>query len=270
MTKILFLALNFLLLPLCLLFSPEGSQEANAEYRTVQRVVDGDTLILENGERVRLIGVDTPETKHPQKPVEYFGHEASSFTKSIVEGKRVWVEFDQANTHVGHKDKYGRTLAYVFREDGKFLNAEIISQGYGHAYTQYPFKYLNEFRTLERQARDQRTGLWNTSSSSTGALSSTSRATLLSSKVGDGNSVGYTPTGKPIYEGPRGGLYHWSESGKKVYHPRPSSATDETIVGTTPTGNTLYEGPRGGIYHYSQNGNKVYESRSGSSRAGRR
>ena len=77
-------------------------------------MVDGGTLLLQSGERVRLIGVDTPEIKHPKKPVEYFGKEASAFTRRMVEGKRVRLECDQANAARGHKDRYGRTLAYVF------------------------------------------------------------------------------------------------------------------------------------------------------------
>jgi len=98
---------------------PEKSQatETKAQYRTVKRVVDGDTFVLENGERVRLIGVDTPETKHPQKPVGYYGKEASRFTRKMVQGKRVRLEFNMANAYIGYKDKYGRTLAYVFLTD---------------------------------------------------------------------------------------------------------------------------------------------------------
>ena len=134
--------------------------ERAAQYRTVRRVVDGVTLVLENKERVRLIGVDTSETKHPTKPVEYYGKEATAFTKKMVQGKGVRLEFDQANAHLGHKDKYRRTLAYVYLEDGTFLNAEIVKQGYGFAYTRFPFKYLDEFRWLERDARKQNRGLW--------------------------------------------------------------------------------------------------------------
>jgi len=73
-----------------------------------------------------------------------------------VEGRRVRLVFDPAQT----QDRYGRTLAYVYLEDGTFLNAEIIRQGYGFAYTRFPFAYLEEFRALEREARDARRGLW--------------------------------------------------------------------------------------------------------------
>lgn len=122
------------------------------------RVVDGDTIIVKmNGteERVRLIGVDTPETVHPVKPVEYFGKAASAFTKQMAEGKKVRLEYDWQK-----KDKYGRLLAYVYLEDGIFLNAEIIKQGYGFAYTRFPFKYLDDFRKYEREARENIRGLW--------------------------------------------------------------------------------------------------------------
>src|SRR5438093_5078674 len=141
-------------------FNPADQTATHGDFEVVERVVDGDTLLLQSGERVRLIGVDTPETKHPKKPVEYFGKEASAFTRRMVEGKRVRLEFDQANAAQGHKDRYGRTLAYVFLEDGTLLNAEIIKQGYGHAYTQFPFSRMEEFRRLEREAREEERGLW--------------------------------------------------------------------------------------------------------------
>jgi len=128
---------------------------SHAEIYKVKRVIDGDTLLLINGERVRLIGVDTPETKHPQKPVQYFGREAYLFTKEMVDGKEARFEFDRQK-----RDRYGRLLAYVYLLDGTFLNAEIIKQGYGFAYTRFPFKYMEEFRRYEREARDKRKGLW--------------------------------------------------------------------------------------------------------------
>lgn len=141
---------------LLLLFTGCGSRgSASNESYFVKRVIDGDTILLEDGERVRLIGVDTPETKHPKKPVEYFGKEASAFTKKMCEGKNVRLEYDQTKY-----DKYKRLLAYVYLEDGTFVNAEIVKQGYGHAYTRFPFKYMEEFRGYEREARKQGLGLW--------------------------------------------------------------------------------------------------------------
>jgi len=135
-----------------------GSLLSAQDFCLCTRVIDGDTIIVEidgKQERVRLIGVDTPETVHPSKPVEYFGKEASEFTKRMVEGKKVRLEFDWQK-----RDKYGRLLAYVYLPDGTFLNAEIIKQGYGFAYTRFPFKYLEEFRQYEREARENSRGLW--------------------------------------------------------------------------------------------------------------
>jgi endonuclease YncB( thermonuclease family) len=124
-------------------------------WRTVTRVIDGDTIVLDHGEKVRLIGVDTPETKHAQKPVEFFGHEATAFTRNLVERKSVRLEYDWQR-----RDKYGRTLGYVYLEGGTFVNAEIVKQGYGFAYTKYPFRYLEQFRALQREAREALRGLW--------------------------------------------------------------------------------------------------------------
>lgn len=179
-----------LLLALLLGVSPA----AFADVRTVARVVDGDTLVLDHGEKLRLIGVDTPETKDPRRPVQYFGREATDFTKQMVEGRRIRVEFDQANAATGHRDRYGRTLGYVFRdEDGVFLNAEIIRQGFGHAYTRFPFEHAREFRELERDARSHHAGLWNAPEPA---------------------------SSNDLYIGPRGGSYRYGANGKKIYEAR--------------------------------------------------
>jgi endonuclease YncB( thermonuclease family) len=134
-----------------------GTEVQTGEWRHVTRVIDGDTIILDGGERLRLIGVDTPETVHPQKPVEYFGKEASAFTRRTVEGKRVRLEYEQG---APREDRYGRTLGYVYLEDGRLLNLEIIAGGYGHAYTRFPFSKMEEFRAGERDAREAGKGLW--------------------------------------------------------------------------------------------------------------
>jgi endonuclease YncB( thermonuclease family) len=126
------------------------------KYRLCVRVVDGDTIVLDGNETVRLIGVDTPETKDPRRAVHYSGAEASAFTQKLVEGKSVRLEYDQEQ-----KDKYGRTLAYIYLEDGTFVNAEIIKQGIGFAYIKYPFKYLDQFYAMEREARIKEIGFWS-------------------------------------------------------------------------------------------------------------
>src|SRR5438094_10088906 len=88
----------------------------HGDFEVVERVVDGDILLLASGERVSPIGVDTPETKHPNKPVQYFGDEASAFTRSMVEGERVRLELDDASAARGHKDNTPtkRSRAYGF------------------------------------------------------------------------------------------------------------------------------------------------------------
>ncbi len=134
------------------------------ELRKVVRVVDGDTIVVSPNEKVRLIGVDTPETVHPKKAVECFGKAAKEFTRNMVAGKTILLVLDEVNSPSRHKDKYGRTLAYAYLADGTMLNAELIRQGYAHAYTRFPFRYLVEFRELERQARTQTVGLWSSCS----------------------------------------------------------------------------------------------------------
>lgn len=137
----------------------------------VNRVVDGDTISVDvNGlwETVRLIGIDTPETVDPRKPVQAFGQEASDYTKRTLLGKTVRLEVDQGNGHIGHRDRYGRLLAYVWVGEALF-NEAIIREGYAHAYTKYPFRedYMTLFRDAERAARDRLRGLWGSSAEAT-------------------------------------------------------------------------------------------------------
>jgi micrococcal nuclease len=98
-----------------------------AETATVTRVVDGDTIVVSiagRQEKVRLIGVNTPETVHPRKPVEYFGKEASAFTRRMADGQVVRLKEDGQSAN---RDRYGRLLRYVFLPDCRLLNAEIIA-----------------------------------------------------------------------------------------------------------------------------------------------
>ncbi len=166
---------------------------AAAPGQVVERVVDGDTIIVEGVGRVRLIGVDTPETVHPNRPVEFFGKEASAFTKRLLEGKRVRLEYDQER-----QDRYGRTLAYVYLDDGTFVNAEIIRLGYGHAYTRFPFRHMEAFRQFEREARDNRRGLWGTAVG--GSSSSARAAPEARPSAGRDDTVFVTRTGRKYHK----------------------------------------------------------------------
>lgn len=137
------------------------SREGEPVGRQVTRVVDGDTLILSPNDKVRLIGVDTPETVHPKKIVECYGKEAKEFTQTAVSGQLIRLVLDEANAGRRHKDRYGRTLGYVYLQNGVMLNAELIRRGFAHAYTRFPFRYVVEFSRLEQDARGRGVGLWS-------------------------------------------------------------------------------------------------------------
>jgi len=135
---------------------PTIDQNQARDLFQVTEVVDGDTIKVSLIGTLRLIGIDTPETRDPRKPVQCFGREASNKAKELLSGKRVYLEYDPAQK----QDKYGRTLAYVYREDGLFYNAEMIKQGYAHSYVRFPHPRLDEFNTYQREARDIGRGFW--------------------------------------------------------------------------------------------------------------
>lgn len=127
----------------------------------VTEFVDGDTITVDmNGktEKIRMIGVDTPETNDPRKSVECFGKAASEYTKQLIGDKPVRLEADSLSTN---RDRYNRLLRYVYTSDGKLVEAEVIKNGYGFAYTSFPFSKLEEFRAYELEARTQKRGLWS-------------------------------------------------------------------------------------------------------------
>lgn len=120
----------------------------------VIRVIDGDTIVLNTGEKVRLLGVDTPELHHPRKIIQCFGTEAKGFTESKVLNRVVRLSYEGVKY-----DRYGRTLAWVWYGD-RLLNRDLIRAGYGFSYRKYPTSRLLEFNELERHAREGRVGLW--------------------------------------------------------------------------------------------------------------
>jgi len=141
---------------------PHTSQAAAPPgYYNVKEFADGDTITVDmNGtpEKIRFIGVDTPETQDPRKAVQCYGKAASEFTKRFIGNQPVRLEADPINTN---RDRYNRLLRYVYLQDGTLVNAEIIKQGYGFAYTSFPFTKVDEFRNLQKQAQDQKAGLWS-------------------------------------------------------------------------------------------------------------
>ena len=179
---------------LLLLFFIEGF--VFSESVVIKRVVDGDTLVLEDGRKVRMIGIDTPEV-HPSKKlyrdsersgqdisvIRELGLRASAFTKKYLDKQQVELEYEPSNQVNNHLDKYGRILAYVYvqlktlpPEYEEYLskkgerksqtplrvlfNRLLIQCGYANAYTRFHFGYLEDFRTCEREARTFETGLW--------------------------------------------------------------------------------------------------------------
>jgi micrococcal nuclease len=129
-------------------------------YRVVE-FVDGDTIAVDmNGkkETLRFIGVDTPETHDPRKAVQCFGVAAAANTKKLIGTSDVRLEADPLNTN---RDRYGRLLRYIYLPNGTLVNAEIIKQGYGFAYTGFPFTKTDEFIQYEKEAREANRGLWS-------------------------------------------------------------------------------------------------------------
>jgi endonuclease YncB( thermonuclease family) len=130
---------------------------------TVVKVVDGDTIDVdisdgsEKHTRIRLLGVDTPETKNPKVGVMYFGPEAAAFTSGLVLGKPVTVYLDNNNNTRG---KYGRLLAYVKMPDDRYLNEALLTEGFAYADLRFRHSLYNKYKQLEAGARGQNKGLW--------------------------------------------------------------------------------------------------------------
>ena len=127
-----------------------------ADRGVVRWVVDGDTVVLADGRHVRYIGIDTPEIDHKNQLAEPLAYEARSVNRQLVEGRSVRLEYDRET-----KDRYGRTLAYVYRRDGMFVNAELLRRGCGHLLYKYPnIAATQRLLEAQRQAMQQGRGLW--------------------------------------------------------------------------------------------------------------
>jgi len=189
---------------------PNGEMEA-----TIKRVVDGDTFELSGGEKVRMIGVDTPETVKPNTPVQPYGKEASDYSKELLTGKQVTLKFD-----VEIKDRYGRLLAYVYLPDGSFVNEKLVREGYARIMTIPPnVAYADLFLEAEREAREQNRGLWALEESQPKESSEKKSNTSGESKKSATSTE--APEGKLI----KGNI---NSKGEKIYHVPGSANYDRT------------------------------------------
>lgn len=161
----------FFVLTLCLLVpvhcfasvkSTKTNDTSTKEIGVVYYVTDGDTIKVKiNGKNfiVRLIGADTPETRDPRKAVQCFGKEAASYTKKILFKQTVTLESDHVSEN---KDIYGRLLRYVFLSDGTNFNRQLIADGYAYEYTYKSqlYRYRDDFKQAQKDARENKLGLW--------------------------------------------------------------------------------------------------------------
>jgi micrococcal nuclease len=127
-----------------------------AGFVRVTRVIDGDTIELADGERVRYLGMDTPETVNPKKSVQCYGPEASARNHALLDGQLVRLVRDVEDT-----DMYGRLLRYVYLPDGTFVNLALVADGYARVYTWPPnIAHTLEFQNAQTQAKAAGRGLW--------------------------------------------------------------------------------------------------------------
>lgn len=144
---------------LVLLASGGTSSVADADSLRVKVhwVDDGDTIVVAGDERVRYLGINTPEVDHKDEPGEPFGDEAKAFNKNLVQGR--WINLELAEQQ---RDPYGRLLAYVFLADGTFVNGELVRQGYAHLLRKQPkLRYWQRLLALQRQALKEKKGMWS-------------------------------------------------------------------------------------------------------------
>jgi endonuclease YncB( thermonuclease family) len=136
------------------------ASESQPGLYTVARFVDGDTIAVTMGdqtETVRMIGIDTPETHRPNTPVQCYGPAAAAFTKNLIGANKVRLEADPKSQN---RDRYDRLLRYVYLPDGRLVQEKLVEEGYGFAYTQFPFSKSAEFVADQARAQQAAKGLW--------------------------------------------------------------------------------------------------------------
>ncbi len=190
---------------------------ASAQLFRVTRVIDGDTIEIEGGQRVRYIGIDTPETVSPQKPVQCFGVEASDANKKLVEGNMVRIQKDVSET-----DRYGRLLRYVYMDD-IFINDYLVRFGFAHASTFPPdVTYASQFVAAQKEARENNRGLWRGCDS----IENSTNTPIPTNGISENKET-------PTFSSPAGGCTikgNISAGGEKIYHVLGCESYDKTVI----------------------------------------
>lgn len=142
--------------------TPNGPVVRPTSGYRVTSVIDGDTIEVDDAgkiEKVRLLGIDTPELHDPRKPVQCFAAEASKKSQQLMDNQVVQLESDPSQ---GDRDKYGRLLRYVYLPDGRQINQLLVEEGYAHEYTyqSQPYKYQQQYKTAQTEARESSRGFW--------------------------------------------------------------------------------------------------------------
>jgi micrococcal nuclease len=138
----------------------QSLQNNQPGFYSVSRFVDGDTIVVSmdgHEEKVRFVGVDTPETHKPNTPVQCYGPAAAAFTKNTIGSNRVKLVSDSLSTN---RDRYNRLLRYVYLPDGTLVNEKLIQNGFGFYYPYFPFSKSAEFAADQQQAQAAHKGLW--------------------------------------------------------------------------------------------------------------
>jgi len=222
---------------------PEAkNQMSNGQekYYKVVKVADGDTIDVDidgKTERIRMIGINTPETVDPRKPVECFGVEASNKAKELLSNKKVRLDADSTQDD---RDKYNRLLRYVWREDGLFYNLEIIKQGYAYEYTyDLPYKFQKDFKNAQSDAKTKKLGLWADNACVQGTVGQNQTTVSPSPTSGSSSqSAGQSSAeAAPQAESKKSNSSclikgNISSSGEKIYHVEGCGSYNKTVIDT--------------------------------------
>ncbi len=203
----------------------DASPQTAPSFFAVKKVVDGDTFDVDidgSVERIRVVGINTPETVDPRKSVECFGKESSEKAHQLLEGRRVRLEADASQDD---RDKYGRLLRFVFLEDGTDYGLKMIGDGYAYEYTyDIPYKFQKEYKAAEKSAKDNGLGLWAAATCAGSLNMKAEPAPVTGTPVIDTDTMSSSaPSASCVIKGN-------ISSGGKIYHLPGCASYDKTVI----------------------------------------